>query len=233
MKLDKLQYLAPNGTARLCRAGYRRLVRGPILIFLSLVVVGCGHSQSAGESRHPERLGLVDAARLTNADSEPEQWLTAGRDVGGTYFSPLADINERSVERLGFAWQYDTGTSRGLEASPLVVDGVMFAVGNFGRVYALDARTGAELWAFVPTVDMQWARYACCDVVNRGIALQKGRVYVAALDGYLYSLDATTGQPLWKADTLIGRERHVPYSVTGAPIITRDAVVIGNSGGDC
>lgn len=232
MKLDNLQYLAPSGAARLSRASYRRLVCGPILILFSLVVVGCGHSQSTGESRHPERLGVVDAARLTNSDSEPEQWLTAGRDVGGTYFSPLADINERSVQRLGFAWQYDMGTSRGLEASPLVVDGVMFAAGNFGRVYALDARTGAELWAFVPTVDMQWARYACCDVVNRGIALRKGRVYVAALDGYLYSLDATTGQPLWKADTLIGRERHVPYSVTGAPIITRDAVVIGNSGGD-
>jgi quinohemoprotein ethanol dehydrogenase len=174
----------------------------------------------------------VDAPRLASADSEPGQWLTPGRDAGGTYFSPLSDIDEHNADRLGFAWQYDLKTSRGLEASPVVVDGVMFAVGNFGRVYALDARTGAERWVFVPNVDMQWARYACCDVVNRGIAVWKGRVYVAALDGYLYCLDANTGKPLWKVDTLIGRTEHRPYTSTGAPAITRDAVVIGNAGGD-
>ena len=208
-------------------------MRAPAFIFLSVVLAGCGRAPPTAESKHhQERLGAVDAARLANAASEGGQWFTTGRDAGGTYFSPLTDISERTVGGLGFAWQYDLGTSRGLEASPLVVDGIMFAVGNFGRVYALDARTGAERWTFIPTVDMQSARYACCDVVNRGIALHKGRVYVAALDGYLYSLDATTGQPLWKADTLIGRERHLPYTVTGAPVITRNAVVIGNAGAD-
>ncbi len=207
-------------------------MRTPLLVVLSLVLIGCGRPQPAAKVQQPEVLGSVDASRLAKADSQPGEWFTTGRDAGGTYFSPLSQINEHTVEKLGFAWQYDLTTSRGLEASPVVVDGVMFAAGNFGRVYALEARTGAERWKFTPTVDMQWARYACCDVVNRGVAVWKSHVYVAALDGYLYSLDANTGKPKWRTDTLIGREKHVPYAVTGAPVVTRDAVVIGNGGGD-
>ena len=160
-------------------------MRTPLLVVLSLVLIGCGRPQPAAKVQQPEVLGSVDASRLAKADSQPGEWFTTGRDAGGTYFSPLSQINEHTVEKLGFAWQYDLTTSRGLEASPVVVDGVMFAAGNFGRVYALEARTGAERWKFTPTVDMQWARYACCDVVNRGVAVWKSHVYVAALDGYL------------------------------------------------
>src|SRR6202040_1532890 len=79
----------------------------------------------------------IDAARL--AAGEPDQWLTPGRDPNGTYFSPLTDVNAGNVAQLGFAWDYRLGTGRGLEGTPLVVDGVMYASGNFGRVYALDA----------------------------------------------------------------------------------------------
>jgi len=207
-------------------------MRAPVLVMALLTLVGCGRTQPPTDTKPPHSLGRVDAARLARADFEPGQWFTTGRDAGGTYFSPLSQISEQSVDKLGFAWQYALGTSRGLEASPVVVDGVMFAAGNYGRVYALNAATGVELWTFVPTVDMQWARFACCDVVNRGLAVWKGRVYVAALDGYLYCLDATTGRPIWKADTLIGREQHIPYTVTGAPVVTRDAVAIGNGGAD-
>jgi quinohemoprotein ethanol dehydrogenase len=218
--------------ATLTAGDKRGRVFGLVPLMLFLVLVGRDLTSSASHSSQPKRLGQVDAARLAHADSEPGQWLTTGRDAGGSYFSPLSQINEQSVKKLGFAWQYALGTARGLEASPLVVDGVMFAAGNYGRVYALNAATGAELWTFVPTVDMQWARFACCDVVNRGIALREGRVYVAALDGYLYCLDANTGKPIWKTDTLIGREKHIPYTVTGSPVVTRDAVVIGNGGAD-
>src|SRR5256885_14791216 len=154
------------------------LIRASLMAMLLLVLMSGGNSHPAAESRQSQRLGAVDAARLARTEAEPYEWITSGRDAGGSYFSPLSQINEHSVERLGFAWQYALGTSRGLEASPVVVDGVMFAVGNYGRVYALNAATGVELWTFVPTIDMQWARFACCDVVNRGIAVWKGRVYV-------------------------------------------------------
>ena len=86
-----------------------------------------------------------------------------------------------------------------------MIDGVMYAVGNFGHVYVLDAATGRELWTYDPQVDGQWGRYACCDAVNRGLAVWKGRVYVGALDGYLHALDAATGRRLWKVDTLPAR----------------------------
>jgi quinohemoprotein ethanol dehydrogenase len=99
---------------------------------------------AAIEQSPPVHAAAVDAARLAKLD--PDQWLTAGRDANGTYYSPVDDLNAANVAKLGFAWDYHLGTNRGLEATPLVIDGVMYATGNFGRVYALDAATGRELW---------------------------------------------------------------------------------------
>lgn len=172
----------------------------------------------------------MDRARLLEADAEPGEWLVNGRDWRGTYNSPLRQIDVATVPRLGFAWSHDLDTERGLEATPIVVDGIMFTSGNWGRVYALDARTGKLIWSFVPDVDGQYGRYACCDVVNRGVAVWKGRVYVGSLDGWLYALDAGTGKVQWKADTFIDRKR--PYTITGAPQIAGDVVVIGQGGAD-
>ncbi len=172
----------------------------------------------------------VNAERLTAG--EPDQWLTPGRDPNGTYYSPLQDINTGNVARLGFAWDYRLGTNRGQESTPLVIDGVMYATSNFGRVYALDAASGRELWTYDPHIDGQWARHACCDAVNRGLAAFDGRLYVGALDGWLHALDARTGQLVWKVDTLLGRSEHKPYTISGAPLLAGDLIVIGNAGAD-
>lgn len=177
--------------------------------------------------------GNVDASRLQHADREPDQWLTPGRDAGGTYYSPLDSINADNVSRLGFAWDYDLGTRRGLEGTPVAVDGVLYASGNWGRVYALDARTGRALWTYDPDVAGQWGRYACCDVVNRGLAVWKGRVYVASVDGYLHAIDARTGRRIWRVDTLPDRKADsFKYFITGAPLLAGDVIVIGNGGSD-
>ena len=103
------------------------------------------------------RAGWVDGPRLAHADREPGSWLTDGRDQGGTFFSPLRSINSSNVGRLGFAWQYDLGTNRGQEATPIVVDGVMYTAGERGYVYALKAMTGKEIWRFDPT----WIHKRC------------------------------------------------------------------------
>jgi quinohemoprotein ethanol dehydrogenase len=175
----------------------------------------------------------VDPARLARASAQPGEWFTPGGDSSGGYYSRLSLLNDRSAKRLGFAWNYALHTSRGLEATPIVIDGVLYTSGNWGRVYALDAATGREIWTYDPQVDAQWGRYACCDVVNRGVAVWKGRVYVASLDGYLHALDAATGHLLWKADTLTARgEKDFHYFSTGAPVIAGDLVVIGNGGAD-
>jgi quinohemoprotein ethanol dehydrogenase len=184
-------------------------------------------------ARSPQRYGAVDERRIAAADQEPDQWLTPGRDGGGTYYSPLADINDRNVSRLGFAWGYTLGTRRGLEATPVVVDGILYTSGNWGRVYALDAATGREIWTYDPKVDGQYGRHAPSDVVNRGVAVIDGRVYVGALDGFLHALDARTGALVWKVDTLPERTpTSFPYFITGAPLIAGDLIVIGNGGAD-
>jgi quinohemoprotein ethanol dehydrogenase len=161
--------------------------------------------------------------------SDPD-WRNTGRDVQATYYSPLQSINDHNVTTLGHAWTARTGTSRGLEATPLVVDGVMYTSGNWGAVYALNAATGKPVWTFTPKMDRQVGRNVCCDVVNRGVVVASGRVYVATLDARLYALDAKTGAIAWSTDTVVDHTQ--PYTSTGAPQLAGNLVVIGNSGAD-
>ena len=193
-----------------------------LLLVAAAILGGC--SQGGHEA------GWVDEARLQSAAEEPGQWFTSGRDANGTYFSPLTRISDANVTRLGFAWDYRLGTRRGLQATPVVVDGIMVFPGNWGRVYALDARTGKELWTFDPQVDGQVGRHACCDVVSRGLSVWKGKVYTVALDGKLSALDLKTGKPVWQAKTIT--DPTFDYTVTGAPQIAGKVVVVGSSGAD-
>jgi quinohemoprotein ethanol dehydrogenase len=176
--------------------------------------------------------GWVDAARLARAARDGDQWLTAGRDGGETYYSPLADIDSENAAHLGFAWQYELGMRKGLEATPIVVDGVMYTSGPWGYVYALDAMTGKLLWKFDPHVPGGYGKYACCDVVNRGVAVWKGRVYVAALNGDLDAIDASTGSLLWRVNTLPPHPPGTHYYVTGVPVVAGRDIVIGYGGAD-
>ena len=162
--------------------------------------------------------------------SDGRNWSTLGRDTQQNYFSPLESMNSSNIGRLGFAWVYDMGTIRGQEATPIVIDGVMYTSGYIGITYALDAASGREIWRFDPKISYQPIRDACCDAVNRGVAVFKGRVYVASIDGRLHALDAATGHELWSVDTIV--DHQLPYSSTGAPIVAHDVVVIGNAGAD-
>jgi quinohemoprotein ethanol dehydrogenase len=133
------------------------------------------------------------------------------------------------------AWEFSDftvrgRTHRGMEATPIMVDGTLYVSGPWSVVYAIDARTGKERWRYDPKVDGQFARRACCDAVNRGVAVADGSVYIGTLDGYLVSIDAQTGQPRWKVDTFTDRKRS--YTITGAPRVAGDVVVIGNGGAE-
>ncbi len=176
-------------------------------------------------------VGLLGAAG--GAAASGGDWPTVGGGAAGAHYSRLAAIGAQNVGRVGFAWQFRLPTTRGLEATPVVVHGVMYVSGNWGTVYALDAATGRERWAFDPHVDGQWGRSACCDVVNRGVAVADGLVYVASLDGQLHALDAATGKPRWTANVLpVSGPAAFEYSITGAPVIAGPLVVIGSGGAD-
>ncbi len=173
--------------------------------------------------------GQMGAERIKAAASEPQNWLAHGRTYDEQRFSTLTQINDANVGDLGLAWYFDTGTDRGLEASPIVVDGIMFSTGSWSVVFANNARTGELIWEFDPEVPKSWGANACCDVVNRGVAVWKGRVYVGTIDGRLIALDAATGAVDWDVNTI---DRSKPYTITGAPRVVHDNVIIGNGGAE-
>src|SRR5687768_13961608 len=181
-------------------------------------------SQSAATSAR-----AVDDAVLRNADRHSSEWLAHGRTPGETRYSPLSRVNTQTVKDLGLAWSYATDTTRGLEATPLVAGGVLYTTASWSVVIALDARTGRQLWKWDPEVPRATGQKACCDVVNRGPALYKGRVYVGTLDGRLAALDAESGKVVWQTVTV---DQNQNYTITGAPRIVKGKVIIGNGGAE-
>ncbi len=172
-------------------------------------------------------------ARILNAEKgrgEDGNWLAHGRTFNEQRFSPLKLINDKNVKDLKLAWSYKLDVDRGTEATPIVVDGTMYTTGAYSIVYALDAKNGKLLWKYDPKIQRDYAERACCDAVNRGVAVLEGKVYVATLDGYLVALDAATGKVVWKKDTVIDRTRK--YTITGAPRIARGKLFIGNGGAE-
>lgn len=169
----------------------------------------------------------VDAGAIINAT--PGEWLTHGRTYSEERFSPLNKIDAANVVDLGLAWVFDLGVSRGIEATPIVHDGVMYVTGSWNIVYALDARTGAQIWSFDPEVDRSRASIMCCDIVNRGVALWGGKVFTGTIDGRLIALDARTGAKAWDVQTT---DNSKPYSITGAPRVVKGKVIIGNGGAE-
>ena len=219
-----------------------------IVVAISVVstasIAGCGDSATNSSeipatttsdvtttpgSGEPIGIANIDGARIINADSEPENWLAHGRTYDEQRFSPLKQINAGNAADLGLAWYWDTGTSRGLEASPIVVDGVMYSTGTWSVVWAHNAKTGELLWTFDPEVPRAHGVYACCDVVNRGVAVWKGKVYVGTIDGRLIAIDAEAGTQVWSTQTT---DKGRAYTITGAPRIIKDKVLIGNGGAE-
>src|SRR5690348_3038349 len=160
------------------------------------------------------------ASETAGAAVEATEWSGVGGDWKGQFYSPLAHINVGNVGTLGLAWQYDAapsrgGVARGLEATSVIVKGVLYVSLAWSEVVALDAVSGRQLWRYDPKVDGASDRKACCDVVSRGITVWKGRVYVATTDGYLVALDARSGNVQWRVDTFVDRTHS--YTITGAP----------------
>ncbi|MEK9543343.1 MAG: PQQ-binding-like beta-propeller repeat protein, partial [Luminiphilus sp.] len=189
-----------------------------LLLGLCALVAACGGEQAdtkpeaestGGPTEANPGAGNISRARLENASQEPEQWLTYGGSYDETRHSTLTKINRDTLSDLGIGWVYEMKKPRGVEATPIVVDGTMYVSGAWSVVYALDARSGEELWVYDPYVSGEAAAKGCCDVVNRGVAVYDGKVYVGVFDGRLEALDASTGEVVWSQVTV---DQSMPYT---------------------
>lgn len=195
-------------------------------ISLAVAVLAWGAAAAAIGARPAD----VDAARIRRAETDGRDWPSHGRTYSEQRYSPLTQINDGNVARLGLAWTQTLDYERGVETTPIVVDGVMYATGPWSLVYAFAADTGKLLWKFDPQVDRERSIRACCGPVNRGVAVWQGKVYVGALDGRLIALDARDGKPVWSVQTFIDLTRS--YTITGAPRVVKGKVLIGNGGAE-
>jgi len=191
--------------------------------------VGCEKKSTAPPPRKPLPPASVDGARIVHADDEAGNWMTHGRTYSEQRFSPLSEINDQNVSRLGLSWSLDLDTKRGQEATPIVVDGVIYFSTAWSKVFAVKAATGEKLWAYDPKVPPEWAINACCDVVNRGVTAWQGKIIFGTLDGRLIALDAVTGKVVWETLTI---DRRYRYTITGAPRVVKGKVIIGNGGSE-
>ncbi len=201
-----------------------------ILLVLTIISIQCKSKPELGSEEHiKQATAIVTDDYLTHADNTPENWVTYGKNYAEDRFSSLKQINNENVGRLGLAWALNLKTTRGIEATPLVVDGIMFLTGPWSKVYAVNALTGKMIWTYDPEVPGKYGEKACCDVVNRGLALYKGSVFLGTLDGRLIALDASNGKPIWQVLTV---DTTKYYTITGAPRIVKGKVIIGNGGAE-
>ncbi len=172
----------------------------------------------------------VDGAFIRANAAKTPDWPTVGVDYAETRYSRLDQINAANVKDLGLAWSYNLESTRGVEATPVVVDGIMYVSASWSVVHAIDTRTGNRIWTYDPQIDRSTGFKGCCDVVNRGVALWKGKVYVGAWDGRLIALDAATGKEVWHKNTFEGQKGSL--TITGAPRVFKGKVIIGNGGAE-
>src|SRR5580698_6648005 len=177
----------------------------------------------------------VDAQALKNAgtpaDSQPGSWLSYGHSQSETRYSALKQIDTSNASRLGLAWSYVLGAGGGnQEGTPLVWNNTLYGITTWSVVYALDARTGKELWRWDPEVNQPAVRpRICCGIVNRGLALYNGVLFAPAIDGRLIALDALNGKPVWEARVAFPQDL---YTITMAPRVANGKIIVGVSGGD-
>src|SRR6267142_2088697 len=204
------------------------------------ILAGSFHGTSAmaeevsGQVLSPQRIqsitSAIDGAAIIANAKTTKDWLSYGLDYSESRYSKLNQINTENVKSLGLQWTYNLESLRGVEATPLIVDGIMYVSASWSVVHALDVRTGKRIWTYDPEVPRQGGYKGCCDVVNRGVALYKGKVFVGSYDGRLVAIDAATGKRVWEKDPIIDHSHS--YTVTGAPRVVKGKVIIGNGGAE-
>jgi PQQ-dependent dehydrogenase (methanol/ethanol family) len=173
---------------------------------------------------------LMPAPAFASSPASAEQWMSYGRDYSEQRYSPLGQINASNVSQLGLAWYGDLSERGGsYETTPVVVDGRIYVTSPWSKVYAFDAKTGKQLWKYDPQVPGAFAVKLCCGIVNRGVAVWKGKVIWGTLDGRLIAVDARSGKKIWEKQIT---DPSLTLSITGAPRIAEGRIFIGEAGAE-
>jgi alcohol dehydrogenase (cytochrome c) len=169
----------------------------------------------------------VSYNRLLRTDQEPQNWLTYSGSYKSWRYSPLYQIRTENAKNLELKWIYQLDATDKFEASPLVVDGVMYFSEPPSDMIAVDGKTGRAFWTYRHALAGKVG--VCCGRVNRGLAILEDTLFLAALDGNLVALDAETGKEVWKTRVV---DPSLGYSLTMAPLVVKDKVIIGPAGGE-
>ena len=208
-------------------------LRALMIVLIGIALPSCDDTEvpdlQKGSSAHLSSIlaAIDDTALASNKPSG--DWITYGQTYREQRYSPLDEINRTNVDELGLAWHLELGDRRGIQATPLAIDGILFFTTTWSVVHAVDDRTGKKLWSLDPQVDRAKAADLCCGVINRGLAAYKGALFVGTLDGRLISINGATGTVNWEQVTVPPDSN---YSITGAPRIVKGNVIIGNAGGE-
>src|SRR5712691_6167153 len=192
-----------------------------------IIAVGCAPlaAQQAASSAPP-----VTYQDLLDGLKDPTRWLTFSGNYNGQRHSPLTSITPQNVTGLAPRWIFQTEVAargRGFETTPIVADGVMYITGNANTAWAIDARTGREIWRYRRTLPDLLR--VCCGQVNRGFGILGDLLYMGTLDAHLIALDRKTGAVVW--DVTVEEPRN-GYAITLAPLVVQDKVIVGAAGGD-
>ena len=169
----------------------------------------------------------VSYERIRDAASEPENWLTYSGSYAGWRYSALDQINTTNASRLTLQWAFQVGDLGQFETTPLVVDGVLYGTGQNNRAFAIDARTGRAIWRYQRNLPDKLQ--PCCGMVNRGFAILGNKLFMATLDAHVIALDTKTGNLLWD---VTAADYHQAYTFTVAPLVVKNEVIVGVSGGE-
>lgn len=198
-----------------------RQISSALMLALCLTLAACGKLGS-----RPAKTGVTDTLLIAAGEGE---WLSYGRDYGEQRFSTLTRINDKNVGKLGLTWSAELDTARGQEATPLMHDGVLYVSTAWSMVKAYDAKTGTLKWSYDPKVPRETLARACCDAVNRGVALYGDKLYVGTLDGRLVALDQKSGKVVFEKIVVPNQK---DYTITGAPRAAMGKVFLGSGGAE-
>jgi alcohol dehydrogenase (cytochrome c) len=201
---------------------------GAAIAMMAAAILAVGAAPAIGATA-ADSFKPVTQDRLLRAAENPNDWLIYGGNYAGTWFTPLKQIDTTNVGKLAPAWAFSMGVLGGQDGIPVVNNGVMYVTSAWSKLFALDAKTGTLLWMYEADLPENIAAVLCCDVVNRGVAVLGDRVFWATLDGHLLALDAKSGKVIWNVTVA---DWQAGYTLTAAPLIVKDKVLIGPGGGE-